>query len=1737
MAIQLKSNCNIVNTQAILAQVLTGLNDGTYDFDQAQAIISSLYEKWKQTDSTSISFQEQLIRAGLDSYGFEFNTSGQQALPQLAIQSLDISNPELFRYRDTARNKINGTFSHQVFDFLFINRKRTNKYNPYITTKSDFNFGVTNLKNYLVSIIINELGIEHLKGKKFFDSTGAIVENGVVLYQELMQQSREVGNFLKYYAYKTLDDPIKNEQNLKVLQALIALNNFDSMLATELNGLITINPSQVGMLNNINYSQETEGTSTEYWAADTHEDKNIKNFTSNMAKFIMRQIPKVVKTGNNYVQINGQYLTPNDLYILSSILKQAEFEYNILHAKDGKQIILATNLVDGIYTLFRPENRYALPALRNAKVELLDSIESFLWEGDTENFSISDLYKENFTKNRNILDVESLLDFEVYQSSSPAYIEISESGLSDTKNYGGVYAGGNALLNNITDFVVAQLQSKKKRLSKEYYNDGKPVQQDISSPIINVLLTQVLGFESPELYANFIVTHINTLNILAKEIAFILHDKTSNSTASIREALAQPDQKINLYKAVSRKVDSLLSSKIPEAFKVDYAKSLSDRAITQFDSNSGATIPTYRLNSAITHLQWFMHQYKTQKANEEIRLAEEILKRKLLDSEKKRITTGGFETFMTSLGVNQEVWKDLKKERDVLTAPYTNILADNPLLLSKYTDDSLNEFNTYYKGYAAYFLGIGDSEQYTSFNELPPSDQMSLLILHNLQTLKNGIFYFQPVCYSDKVSIGLIGLNTHTLFEDGSTLEQLLYSDDAIEHIRKIDFKQRQKNLCVTINNILYKWHKYATYIGHPDAAKFKPITEDELFGNKGNERYSNSRREQTSGVLKAFAARYQALNEFLASMPEKGFRRALDYASKNGIEFIDELDYVLTFNKKENKYQVAINKSIALDFSEVQSWGAFNKSQEKQMEKAVKSPEFLKMIKSLQVRLTQAKEGEAIYDLLVSDKQTTRFFKKEYSKEVKGYIIIPEVNSEGTSLFELAYRKQAALANMGRFAFIDLVSKSYYLDPSKNSSLTPEKDRAKRIDAMAKRMVLYPATIQAYQQGRINGVSQEARVSVIEDPKELTWNLNGDTHKQDIYDGSGFISPFWSRMEDNSLPGHGIKGTKKTLGTSTRGLNSTLFKWAEFPITNEGMRMSHTSKYDLHTIFKKMHDETWSEDIDITRSFTGAIIDNPSQLIQKRIYVSDGFVNWMIAGIKKIGYNQYEIIKYEVNAKGEILDTTGKVLKKGSSTTNEVPVPSKSTQLVKIDSIYALWQTLGGIHSMELVDGYLEPSESSIDATFEYIINVGNKKIEGTPRHWSQSTISQPLRNKFIAICANKSAIKRGAANINTAKDAWSSDKSLNFFTINTSCFGVQLDANHHSDMSDVREMSQTISTLAGNGYTMEVAEQAYNSIGDLVQISLKKVNKYISTVEKQGIDESIRMISEKLVQRLATEDKISSTDAFVDMFSEELSVTLPISDRRFYKLFVKEILEDLNKSSIRRRYSGLGGILNPASNIVQLYTLNGQTYTYPTLLRKAKRELRKNPEVIRALSRFTTSTSRNKDLDIVKFYMLQQTHPDWKIEDIILSLDNDVTQKVKPHSSNIIKVLDTIRYRIKNELGQWSNWTVKQLDSEEALLEYKALLDANTDYVSGESNMEVELILSKPHDLRPQSISWTTEHTTAEGQIEKIPQSVYTTIGARLSTAVGKTDPGTEDMLTVQLAITELTQLGQEFKQQCEL
>jgi hypothetical protein len=111
--------------------------------------------------------------------------------------------------------------------------------------------------------------------------------------------------------------------------------------------------------------------------------------------------------------------------------------------------------VEGIRTLI--SNRYDLPALRNAKTELIDSLVAFLWEGTNSDFSISKIYHEEIKSNPKALDIESLLGFEIYQSSTPTYIEYDNQGTLTTKNYGGVYKSGNSLKWGITEFIFTAL--------------------------------------------------------------------------------------------------------------------------------------------------------------------------------------------------------------------------------------------------------------------------------------------------------------------------------------------------------------------------------------------------------------------------------------------------------------------------------------------------------------------------------------------------------------------------------------------------------------------------------------------------------------------------------------------------------------------------------------------------------------------------------------------------------------------------------------------------------------------------------------------------------------------------------------------------------------------------------------------------------------------------------------------------------------------------------------------------------------------------------------------------------------------------------------------------------------------------------------------------------------------------------------------------------------------------------
>lgn len=1667
-----KVACVFVGASARLAEVSTKLASGEYDFDTAQAEVTKIQQEFEQDPNKVGTFEELMIKNNLNNYGIKYLKN--ESAPQLVLKILDADNKdELFRYKDTAKNRIDSKFSRDVFSHLFVNRSRSFNGNPYVTTKNQFNSGISQFKNDLCKIITESLKIEGIDPIIFKDE-----KVNFSTYDQLMNHEK-VQKFMSDSFQRSLDDPIKYDQDLTVSYALYALNNFDTLLEEELNGLITINPENKGKLSNSDYVENIENTSTTYWADDSHDAKNIQKYTSNLAKFIVKQIPRVIKrvSGNNvfYEIKEGQYMGPNELYILSHVLKQAEFEYNLKYPNDTS-VSLATNLVDSIKVLF--DHRSDLPAFKEVKRDIIDSFESFLYNGDSNNYSISELYKNNFERNPDILDIEGLLGFEVYQSFDPSYLDFDSNYFGENKNYGGKYQSGSQLKWNLAEYIFTEAQSKRKKLAKNLA-DFNTVKFDKEGKILKTLNNQIFHLEN-ETLDNLLQKKENKIYLqhFAALVAKYIHNKDKRLNPVLDEL-----KKDNLPGAYQQAV--IIASSILDitkkdvgkehsvTFPRDYSQSVSDIPQIQFTANDGSTMPVYRLNSAITHLPWFIKQYKQDIS--------------------KRIT------------VNPETGETKQ-----------NFLVDNPKILSRYISsigiESEDNYNARFRSYVAYVLGIGDEFNYNKYNELPSYDLLHIQFLTNLQGWNDSTFYMQPVCNSDKSSIPFLAVNTLTKFQSGfnkiKSLKEIMVSDDAVEQLREIDYKYRKNSQLQKLNSLLIKWNDIKNLVlqqqGNSESLQqvkrifsnpnynIQPFLENELGYN---------RIDMSSSLYSKMNQRLFDLNNIL-NESSRHLYSLISLASANNIELIDELDY------SKVKGKVGINQSLLLDFYELQNLKTFEKAQDIQFEKLLNSEEFKQMIDSMSQIISKVKTDSHYYKLLCKDEedQGFKFFSRKWNSEKKGYDVTPKMDN-----IKEEYAKQTALANLLRYAYIDLVPKSYYLDPAKKLFDDPNIERAKRIDAMSKRMVLNVATIQAFAQGKIDGISQEVKVAVIEDAKEMTWNLNGDIHDQDIYDGSGWLSPFESYMEDNSIPGHGIEGTKKTLGTSTRGNNGTLFKWAAYPITNEKMRNSKSNKYSLYNLFKKMHSQNFGN-VDITKGFNNKMLSFPATLIGKGLYESDGFTFYQILEIKPYENNRY-------------------IVKKRQSKYNGDPVQYKSDngvienikeELVEINSIFDLWEALGGTRSLELQNRELVNSEGSIEATFQYIINVG-EKIKQNIRYPNQSNIKQPLRNAFIGIAVNKSAVKRGAANLNTTHNVWETNVPLNTFTINTSCFGVQLDANHHADLGEIREMTQTISTLATLGYTANLAEEAYNTIGLLVEKSLSKINQYLTLQQQKGIKEAIGAISRKLVIDLSKEDNFDSLESFTEIFIDDLNTTvLPLSDRHFYRTFVKSILEDLNKSSIRRQYTGMAGILNPASNIMQVFEINGKQYLYTSLLRTARKALSKSLSAQQTLqNKWREIGEHDKEQDIINYYLASQNGN---------ILENSrIYSIIDPKDINQIKVLDTVEYRTDSN----ANWVRVTLDTNEKYLDFWRMINQNTDF-NGNNTVEIRKDVSTPHDLRPQNISWNSVQENSDGLIESIPKNIYTTKEAQLSSVVGKE---ISKEIDINKAISDLAELGNEIKNSCKI
>ena len=127
----------------------------------------------------------------------------------------------------------------------------------------------------------------------------------------------------------------------------------------------------------------------------------------------------------------------------------------------------------------------------------------------------------------------------------------------------------------------------------------------------------------------------------------------------------------------------------------------------------------------------------------------------------------------------------------------------------------------------------------------------------------------------------------------------------------------------------------------------------------------------------------------------------------------------------------------------------------------------------------------------------------------------------------------------------------------------------------MAKRNVLFTATIEVPIRKSKLGIPENVNMSVIDDYKNELYNLSGQTYNQDVHDGSSLLNYVYSKMVDNSYPTKGYNGTKKQFATFITEQGVTIKKDAESVITNDKIRNSLNSKIKFLDKQKQMLDLT----------------------------------------------------------------------------------------------------------------------------------------------------------------------------------------------------------------------------------------------------------------------------------------------------------------------------------------------------------------------------------------------------------------------------------------------------------------------------------------------------------------------------------------------------------------------------------
>lgn len=531
-----------------------------------------------------------------------------------------------------------------------------------------------------------------------------------------------------------------------------------------------------------------------------------------------------------------------------------------------------------------------------------------------------------------------------------------------------------------------------------------------------------------------------------------------------------------------------------------------------------------------------------------------------------------------------------------------------------------------------------------------------------------------------------------------------------------------------------------------------------------------------------------------------------------------------------------------------------------------------------------------------------------------------PNVTVELNPLLETYFMTDILLSN----EYNSLMMGEVYAHPNKNkegkldSAEYYEFSEANRLIAQNKRAVIMGATYHPFLQGLKYGTASTINIATINDMQGNVWNLTGE-EKTDLetMDGSGLSSPYQARFENNSALDARVGYDKKTIMGDVDPIygRPTLLKWAVYALNNTRRRLSKGSKVSGEKVFKKMHSIPIGKYIDLGHYFDTFNTDND---YSKNIYFfNEEDQKWYwISDIK----SEYD----KVTGNIKITRTIQPADKYGTIDTTQT-IPQKFTYHQDRWTIYDIDQIFGGAYTGDLdtQSGKLEYTEYNLDIVEKL---VGNEDI----------------KDKMISYLVNKTAIKVGAGNIN-AEAKWENDEAFDSFKMSTEFGGIQMNAEHELDDTEVTEMTQMLSALVENGYSLNIVNQIYSDIGQIVEESLKEFNQAIADVVDK--DKLYRLLGKALMDAFLTNDRdtIGLAQSFIMKANESLQdanikFKIPFSAPTIKNAFLATITSLINKKGIRRKYAGFAGVLTPSFNMMQYYTLDGINVTYDNLAKRIK-------------------------------------------------------------------------------------------------------------------------------------------------------------------------------------------------------